>query len=207
MAANCAPPANTSTDMRPTSSRRQSLGDGDRAQRTRRREWRRWRQARYRATPPGPRANSGGAFWLISRFCRPGRTSRPRPSPGRRIPLPCSASEPAPGPATTMSVFFDTDPATFAPQALRHRFCFFARHLLASSVRRPSCPQRANPRRLCSGGWTWTCSEQGIQHVFVVLFPEELDDGGRHHRADASDGCQLPMHFRCRIGSGFCRLA
>ena len=49
--------------------------------------------------------------------------------------------------------------------------------------------------------------EERIEHFLVVLFLEELDDGVRHDRSDATDGGQLPMRFRRRIGGGFRRLA
>ena len=94
--------------------------------------------------------------------------------------MPSSAAffsfEPAPGPATTRSVFAETEPATFAPSRSRHRLRLVARHPLQRAgeddrlagdgrgrSRRPpsgsgvtSASSRSSSAWLCSSAKNWT---------------------------------------------------
>ena len=110
--------------------------------------------------------------------------------------------EPAPGPATTRSVFFDTLPETLAPSAM-------ARALASSRVIFSSVPVKTTvkPDTLLEVArlifWRHLF-KQTLQRVGVVLLSEEIDEMIGGDGADAVDAAEFDIVVaRCMLGGGF----
>ena len=113
-------------------------------------------------------------------------------------PRALSSFEPAPGPATTMSVFFETEPATLAPS--RSAIALASSRVIFSSepVNTIVLPATGLSLATCSSGSGVTSLEQRVEHLVVVLLLEELDDGVGDDLADAADGGELGIGLRLR---------
>ena len=98
--------------------------------------------------------------------------------------------EPAPGPATTRSVFFDTEPATFAP---KRSACALA----SSRVRRSSAPVKTTVLPATgdddstSGiGSSVTCAQQRVDLLLIMRLGEEIVQRLGDDRAEPVDAVE-----------------
>ena len=153
------------------------------------------RSAPVRSASMRPRA-------LFLMAARRGRTSRPRPSPVTPNSLALSSFEPAPGPATTMSVFFETDPATLAPS--RSAMALASSRVICSSVpvNTTVLPATGDLDAAASTGSGVTCASRASSISSLWLLVEELDDRIRDDVSDAADGGEFRIGLRWSVRSG-----
>ena len=103
--------------------------------------------------------------------------------------------EPAPGPATTRSVFFDTEPADLRAHSLRRRLGLIASHLSSEPVNTTVLPATAESARLLDGQH-FDLTQQIVQRLDVALLGEELHHRIRHDIADTADVVEIGIGFR-----------
>ena len=101
--------------------------------------------------------------------------------------------DPAPGPATTRSVFFDTEPDDLCAIAFRHCLRLVARHPLqrAGKYDRLARNRRTGTANLLLFQRRHASREQVIDRLAVVLLGEKVDRRFRHDRSDTADADDL----------------
>ena len=108
--------------------------------------------------------------------------------------------EPAPGPATRRSVFFDTEPATLAPR--RSAMAFASSRVIRSSapVKTTVLPATGDEMLRASKCRHLHMLEKIVDHVAIVFLAEKLRDRLGHHFTNAIKGRQ----FRAGLGTVSC---
>jgi hypothetical protein len=114
-----------------------------------------------------------------------------------------SSFEPAPGPATRMSVFFDTEPATLAPRLSARAFASSRVNFSSEPVKTTVLPATGLPDVTGCSATSWRhLGQQARDHLDIARLLVELDDGARDDLADALDSVEIVPGFagkRCRL--------
>ena len=106
--------------------------------------------------------------------------------------------EPAPGPATSRSVFFETEPATLAPS--RSAMALASSRVMRSSapVKTTVLPATGDDVSTASSGVDLDLAQQRVDHLDIVRLGEEIDDGLGDDVADPADIVEVADRPRCR---------